>query len=620
MAAPKKKPALTEAPRPINRYGQRDMPGWTQFEYDRLAFSRRFGVETGAPTRVQLFKRLAEQLLPNHFEWHDWFENRTANTLCENALVGMPGCSNAGKTFGVVGFAVVWWMIDPNHSSVTLISTTRGSLRRRGWSEVSKCYAALSGKPEQKGRFIDSRMVWQAPIINGQKSDDKHAIIGRAVEEGSTQKVADDIKGVHTRRQMVIIDEATSVPFAIYEACANLYSYPISSGGEFVLVLMGNPLNRLDQFGRFCEPEDGWNSVTVDSGEWDGRPQETLGGLKPRVVTFDAEKSPNIVEDRIVCRHLPTKSTVESAKKYSGGGSTPSYWQNFRGFWPPEGLTKTVFSEADMRQNNAYGKHKFTGRNFSIIGAFDHARDGGDRPCLGFAKMGEIEGGHWGIEIMPPIIIPLDANSSMPIDFQLTGQIKRQCQKFIQETIEYECLPENFGMDATGGGADMADIVQQLWSGKIIRVVFGEAASEDAVSLEDSRRACDAYINKRTEMYFRGANMVQSGQLKGIDRETASELVAVQFVDMRTDGTSLKRVKLMSKKEYKLAFKKSPDLADRVAILCEVARRRGFVLAPMGQTVHKFNDWETELKRSESVYVEAETYQQEEDYELVEDF
>lgn len=616
MAAPKKKPVQSEAPRPINRYGQRDMLGWTQFEYDRLAFSRRFGVETGAPTRVQLFKRLADQFLPGHFEWHDWTENRIVKTLCENSLVGFPGCAGAAKTFNVVGFAVTWWLIDPHHSSVTLISTTRGSLRRRGWSEVSKCYATIPGPVDKKGRFIDSRMVWQAPSAGGDKTDDKHAIIGRAVEEGSTQKVADDIKGVHTKRQMVIIDEATSVPFAIYEACANLYSYP----SEFVLILIGNPLNRLDQFGRFCEPEDGWQSVNVDSGEWDARPQEMLGGRKPRVVTFDAEKSPNIVEGRIVSRHLPTSATVEAAKRYSGGGTTPSYWQNFRGFWPPEGLSKTVFSESDLRTNNAYGKHKFTGRNFTIIGAFDHARDGGDRPCLRFAKLGEIEGGKWGIEAMPPIVVPLDATSSLPIDFQLAHQIRRQCQKFTHEGNDYECLPENFGTDATGGGADFADVLQQVWSPKIIRIIFGAAASEDSVSLEDARRACDAYINKRTEMYFRGSNMVQSGQFKGIDRDTASELVAVQFIDMRTDGTTLTRVKLMSKLEYKKLFKKSPDYADSLVELGEVARRRGFILSPTGQTVHRHNDWETEVKRSESVYVEAETYQQEEDYELVEEF
>lgn len=610
MPAKKKAPA-SDPLKPLNRYGQREVPGWTQFNYDRLAFARKFGVETGAPTRMQLFRRITDQILPGHFEWHDWTD-RAVGGLCDYSLLGFPGCSNAAKTFNVVSYAVAWWMVDPQHSSVTLISTTRNSLRKRGWAEVQKCYAAIPGKPEEKGKFVDSRMVWKSPASPGKEADDKHSISGRAVEEGSTQKVADDIKGVHTRRQMIIIDEATSVPYAIYEACANLYSYP----DEFILILLGNPLNRLDQFGRFCEPEEGWQSVTVETGEWDGRSQDALGGRKPHVITFDAEKSPNIVEGKIVSRHLPTAQSVEAARKAAGGGSTPLYWQNFRGFWPPEGLTKTVMSQSDLRLNDSYGKHVFTGRNFSIIGAFDHARDGGDRPCLGYAKMGEVEGGKMGIELMPAIEVPVDANSSLPIDYQLAGQIKRQSQKFTRDGIDYECLPENWGMDATGGGADMADIVQQQWSSKIMRVGFSDAASTDPVSLEDSRRACDAYMNKRAEMYFRTANMVQSGQLKGIDKETASELTSIQFVDMRADGTTMNKVKLMSKKEYRLMFKKSPDLADRVVILCEVARRRGFVLAPMGETVKRFDNWEALVKKADGVHSESDTFQEDETWEL----
>jgi len=39
------------------------------------------------------------------------------------------------------------------------------------------------------GNFVDSRMMWQAT-----KGDDKHAIMGIAVEEGETTKVADNIK------------------------------------------------------------------------------------------------------------------------------------------------------------------------------------------------------------------------------------------------------------------------------------------------------------------------------------------------------------------------------------------------------------------------------------------
>ena len=584
---------------PLNTYGLKVVEGLGQFQYDCVAFAKRWPVTTGAPPRMKLFKKITDLLFPGHFEWHDWTE-RVVGTICENNTVGLPGASGSAKTFNVISFACAWWLCDPMQSSVTLVSTSKQSLRRRGWSEVTKCYSTIPGP--RVGNFVDSRMLWQA-----KKGDDRHAIIGKAVEEGPTQKVADDIKGVHTRRQMVVIDEATSVPQAIYEACANLYSYP----EEFILVLIGNPLNRLDQFGRFCEPENGWTSVTVETGEWDGRPQEALGGRKPRIITFDAEKSPNIVEGKLVSKHLPTKEKVDAAKKHSGGGSTPLYWQNFRGFWPPEGLSKTVFSESALVKNDAFGKHKFTGRNFSIIGFFDPAFGGGDRPALRFAKMGEIEGNKMGIEAFPAKIIPINATSTNPVHFQLAEQVRRECDSFKVNGVEYSCPPDNLGVDATGEGGGLCDIIARTWCSRIIRVEFGGRASETPCNFEDSRPACDVYENKSVEMHFRSRDILNSGQLKGVDRETSPELCNREF----DDGG--KRIKLQKKVDYKLKFGHSPDLGDSLVGLSEVARLRGFVLAAVGETVHVQEDYDKIVDKTQAIYDVQDSYQPEEEYEMI---
>lgn len=580
-------------PPPIQTYGcPKQLPN--QFYYDCWAFAKRIPIDQGAPTRIELFKRISGKFLPGHFEWHDW-TYRINETLCDNPIVGLPGCSNSAKTFNVMGFAVTWWLCAPDASSVTIVSTSIKSLRRRGWAEIQKCHTAIPGP--RFGNFVDSRMIWAA-----KRGDDKHAIIGKAVEEGSVTKVADDIKGVHTRRQMVIIDEATAVPEAIYDACGNLYSYP----EEFILVAIGNPRNRLDQFGRFCEPMDGWTSVNVETGEWDSAPIPYIGGKSARIVTFDAEKSPNIVEGKIVSRHLPTREKVEAARN-SAGGQTPNYWSNFRGFWPPEGLSKTVFSESALIANDGYGRHIFTGRHFSIIGMFDPAFGGGDRPALRFAKLGETENGKWGIEVFKPIIIPVDARSKNPVHYQLAEQLRRQCESFNVNGQTYSCPPENLAVDATGEGGGLCDIINRTWSPNIIRIEFGGKSSEDAASLEDIRPACEVYENKRVEIYFRARNALNSGQLKGIDKETALEVCTLEFDD------SGKRIKLQKKADYKEKFGKSPDLGDCLAGLTEVARRRGFQLAAVGHTVNRFQDWEKEVNQAQEVFATVD-YTPEEDY------
>src|SRR5207245_2677751 len=125
------------------------------------------------------------------------------------------------------------------------------------------------------------------------------------------------------------------------------------------------------------------------------------------------------------------------------------------GFWAPEGLNKTVFTESALITFGGSGQHMFTGQYFKIIGAFDPAyTSGGDRAALRFAKLGEIEGrpGLMGIELLPPIIIPINAESSNPAHFQLAEQLRRECEKIKIGGFEMSCLPQHLGVDDTGSG------------------------------------------------------------------------------------------------------------------------------------------------------------------------
>lgn len=570
---------------PLQTYGL--PPGFTQPDYDLKAFALRLKPDHGCPPRLDLFKRCAHWLLPGHFEYHPW-TNRLLEGVCNRMLVGLPGCAGSAKTYNISNFAATWWLCDPSESSVILVSTSRESLRKRAWAEISRCFA--DAPADLRGTFTDSRMIWYADY-----GDSRHAIFGKAVEEGSITKVADDIKGIHTRRQLVIIDEATSVPEAIFDACSNLFSYP----EEFLMVVIGNPRNRLDQFSKFIEPAGGWSSVTVDDEEWEGKPQHEYGDAVPLVIRFDAEKSPNITEGRIVSRHLPLPHVVEQRKK-AAGGQTPLWWSNFRGFPPPEGICKTVFSESAIAAQQAFGSFAFSGDAFQIVGGFDHARNGGDRPALRFAKVGMLQGGKMGIEWMNPIVLTINAASTVPIDFQLAEQVRLHCEHFVHKDVDYHCPFENLAVDATGEGAGFADILQRTVSSKICRVVFSGAASDDAASLEDIRPASEVYENKRVEMFFRARDFLNHGQLRGIDRATAIELCTLEFDD------SGRRIKLQSKREYKKMFRRSPDLADCAVLCCEAARIKGLRLVPVGETVERYQDFERMAKDCQEVFAHAD--------------
>jgi len=559
-----------------------------QLFYDQWAFAHRVPIDKGALPRPVLFKRIANVMAPNYFEWHPWTE-RVIEAGCHYEWIGLAGCSGSAKTHNVTGFACLWWLCDPANSSVIFCSTTSKALRKRSWAQVQAVHTGIPGP--RIGNFVDSRMMWQI-----EKGDDKHAIMGIAVEEGETKKVADNIKGVHTKRQMVVITEATAVPHAIFEACTNLYSYPEQAGGEFILILEANPRSWMDEFGKFTEPDKGVTSVNVDTEEWETKPQ--INGKKGVCIRFDIEKSPNLdyPEDKPISRHIPTHSRLRNVQNSPGYKDSPSYWSNERGFPPPEGLNKNVFSRVAIETHGGFDRHLFTGQRFRIIGAFDPARTG-DKPMLRFGALGELEDGDMGIEWMKPIPLEVNMKVNNPIDYQLLEQIRQECSKVKYRGSYTTCTPDNLGIDATGGGADFCDIANREWSFEIIRVGFGEAASMDAVSKEDIRPANEVYRNRRAEMYFRTRNGIDSGQIKGIDKETCDEMCTITYDDSKPPFRTI-----TPKEDYKLEYGKSPDATDSAVILTEVARRKGWRLRALGHTKEQVTKWDEQAEKAQAVY------------------
>lgn len=609
--------AIRRAPKPeapperVNDYGcpLKDPPGDRQLFYNRWAFAHRVSIDQGAPRRIDLFKAIANKIVPNYFEWHSWTE-KIIQAGCENKWIGLAGCSGSAKTYNIVGFACTWWLAKPEASSVILCSTTIKSLRKRAWTEVQRYHTSMAGG-DRYGNFVDSKTLWQC-----KKGDDRHAIHAMAVEEGSIQKVADNIKGIHTERQLVVIDEATAVSAAIYDAVGNLYSYP----REFLMFCIGNPRSKLDQMGRFCEPVQGWSSVNIESEEWETKPQ--IDGQTGIVLRFDAEKSPNIIEGRLVSKHLPTKEKVEMRRAKLGSQDDPNYWSNDRGFWAPDGISNTVLTQSAISMHKADGKHLFTGRWFMILGAMDPAFGGADRAILRFGKLGEIAKDVWGLQAFRPIEIRLSATLSgeYPISYQIKDQLVQHCNKVIMDGAKFICLPENVGIDDSSR-AGVCDVIQREWSSKVLRIDFGGSPSMDTVNYEDHTLATDRYNDKATEMWFRIRDAVASEQLKGIEPDTGQELCN------RLYENNGKVIKLQPKirdlksgmKSYKSMFGNSPDNADALAILLEVARIRGFRLAPVGTTIEKKADFEAESDATQKVF-EAVTYEPEtrEDYEDLE--
>jgi hypothetical protein len=609
-------PAVVTIPKTIQTWGcpkkfahLNDSPSELQAKFDMWAFAHYFRGATGVPRRYTLFQRIADFLVPGWFEWHEWTE-RIIDALCRRRWVGITGCAGSAKTRNFAGYGCIYWICAPEETSFIMCSTTKPMLRKRGWAEIYNFYAAFTKNWGEFGNFVDSRTMWQY-----QAGDDKHAIFGIAVQDGNVDQAAANIQGIHTKRQLVGIDEAEAVHPAMWKASINLYSYPIDSGGEFTLGATANPRSRISAFGRFIEPVGGWDSVSVETDEWESKQQ--ADGKKALIVRLDFLKSPNVKADKSVSKHLPTKARVEKrmeALKARGGENDADHYCYDRGFPPAEGMSKTVFTESLISKHDGYGRHTFTGESFTIISFFDQAFGGGDRPALRFGALGNIAHDKMGIEWMAPIEIFIDANAVAkgdPVRYQLMARIREHCDNVQYRGQRHTCLPENFGLDATGDGG-LADIMQREWSPSIIRVMFSGSPSDEPCSHEDPRLAKEVYRNKRAEMHFRTRNALMAGQLKGIDRDTAAELCTIEYRDFNKQGIKIP-LTIQDKSEYKSKFGKSPDYGDCGVGLTEVARLRGFRIVETGHTVTRSQEFDKTVEKASAVYVDIDYSGQEDD-------
>tara|TARA_Y100000310_G_scaffold215490_1_gene216435 strand:- start:249 stop:1673 length:1425 start_codon:yes stop_codon:yes gene_type:complete len=469
-------------------------------------------------------------------------------------------------------YALIWWLADPANSSVILTSTTAKMIRKRAWSNIQTLHRDASSK--FIGNMVDSKTTLQA-----RKGDDKNAIFAVAVLDGATSKAVANIQGIHSERILAIVDEATDTPPAAFEATSNL-----SKGcREFQFLCIGNPHSKLDEHGRFCEPTNGWGSVGIETQEW-----ETKRGA---CIRFDGVKSPNMKYREPKWDFLITREQVAQAVDFEGE-SSPRFWKYSRGFWAPEGVVKTVLSETMCEKYNVRSPNHVFKSTSTVIAGLDPAF-GGDRCVLQFAKYGDLENGLNGIELGETLIVPINPAVEEPVHFQIAQYVRDACE-------QRECEPRNLAIDATGEGGGLCDIIHKEWSNQINRVEFGGKASDKPVSDQDSRTSYEAYANRVTELWFSVREWVIRDQMRGMNVDTIIEFTQRLFDDEK------RKVVVERKAEMKARTGRSPDLADSVALVVEMAREIG--AGRLNNMAENDKQWADLAASYNTIYAEENLY------------
>jgi len=551
---------------------------------EAIAFGRDWPAEYGGLGAYLHFRNFVEMTWPD-IQWNPWLEEMS-QALCDPSaaimvgqtkmrFVNFVGAGSCGKTFSAGLFACAWFIVDMANgfaprSSVTLTSTSKGIIAQRVWPVIQKLFHEAQVFPTREklkwGHMIDSQKIICALSDKPgeeKKRDMKHSICALAVESGELVGALDKIKGRHTERMMLIVDEANSTPQAIFECIPNM----LTSVRELIVLVIGNAGSRLDPHGLCCEPRGGWKSVTIEDTMWDTK-GVAKWGIGPGIcLHFDGAKSPNVIAGRTEHKHIYSferwQQVLRMGDEYR---NTLQHWSQDRGFWPPDGLQTTVFTEAMVISHDGTGKFIWVSQKrpcASLDPAF-----GGDACLLTRGELGDTPRGK-ALQITDHLLVPFEPDSPNAIDFQIASYIVKKCK-------EWGVTPELFGLDATGIGRGVAALIVQLWSPRIQVIEFGGKASDLPASLTDSRPSFEVYANRVTELWYACREILTSDQLKGLYQDVITEFCS------RTYEYIGRRYKVEPKDDMKKRLGYSSDHADSLVVLVDVCRRNGLVAVGTG--------------------------------------
>lgn len=491
---------------------------------------------------------------PN-FQWNEWCELMLF-AWCNFSIIAVIGHARAGKTYHMAHLALLDYLAAPPLTATTFTTTKFDALKTRLWGDMMRAIdtmnPAVSGPLLQLFKITttsnEMKLAINDPTRHG---DDKFMIQGVATDSGD--KSAGKIRGQHANRRRIVVDEAQDVADAIYVAFSNAMSAP-----DFKGVLLSNPVEKLSEFGKWCEPEAGWASIDDTTLSWKTK---MPGGI---CLHFDGLQSPNIKGGKEINPNLLTQKFIDDTKAVSGIGSL-AWWMFVRGFFPPDGLVAKIWPSQAVEKARQNAEFDFPPEPCATL---DPAFESDD--CfLHLGKIGRIRDGKPCIQGEESHLIKTKVGpNEIPKDYQVARQVILICKAA-------GVAPQNFIMDETGNARGVLAILRVEWSPLVQGITYGGEATERPMRLNDGMKACDQVKYFVTELWFRASFLAQDGMLCGLrnlDAKTEEDLNSRRY-EMKL-GLMVAEKKL----DLKGRLGRSPDAGDAFVQFGELMVRKGLLV------------------------------------------
>lgn len=532
----------------VVRYGYVYPPGTADWSIELHAY--RTVAKDGTP-REENFKRAAMLFFSKTsepFVWHPWAEDML-HECCYNQFVGFAGCGSSGKSDFMAVWSLLNWLAAPYHTLSLLTSTSIRDSKKRVWGAIQRYWPAI--KPVAPAKLADT----PTPAIYVMKGDQRIEQAGIYLipaEAKKTNEVTGKMRGMKAPRVFLAADELSELSHALLDtAMSNL-----ANNAVLHICAAANPVSYYDPFGKFVEPKEGWSSITVNEDRWETK----LGGV---CLHFDALRNPNYLARENVWPIQKWEKIEEAVERL--GEESPMFWRDYRGFWPPGGISKAIYSESEIIKFKGDQPPLWQGTKVRIAGVDPSFVSGGDRCVVYIGSYGLNRDGCDQISFDRFYYVEDDASSNDPRTFQIAEKISAILRS---EGVQSRYL----GVDVTGGGVPFCDALSRiLGANDFLRVHFGGSPSERSLSVYDSTPASEKYVNRVTELWFGAKEYLQNGQLRGVGPDLASEMTSRNYETRKSGGMKLC---VEPKADMKLRIGRSPDIADAAFVMLEVVRER----------------------------------------------
>lgn len=486
---------------------------------------------------------------PKAFQWDLWgeaYDNHVWDgdknplaaawrKLAQGEHVGIEAGTGTAKTFMLS--RVVLWFLDVYPDSLVVTSAPKqDQLKLHLWAEITKAFSKFK-KIRPKAELYKLRIV-----VEGQESDSQkkqNAIdqvadaddlstswqaVGFVAGTDAGAESATKAQGFHRKDMLIIMEECAGMPMPIMTAFQNT-----STGGNNVILAVGNPDSELDVLHQFCTQED---------------------VFAYRVSAMDF---PNIVlKEEVIAGAVTLKSIDRRRKKY--GEKSGLFQSRVHGRSPAES-TDSLIKRSWIEDALTY-EREYDG-SYNAVGVDVANSETGDKAAAAFGRGNVLCAVH---EFKCPNATHLAYN----IMYDESELVLKGYEDYKLPTLkDYEIMAQCIGVDAVGVG--VATVNAFVDNGYQCVALQGGALKE-VIPVDAEENPMYAFSGLRSQMYWELREDLRNGHLQfDIDNAALCQRIMVELTTPRFKVSSA-NVQVEKKEDIKKRLGgKSPNIADAIA-------------------------------------------------------